>query len=110
MTGASVEFEEHCINGLAFSSLAALAPRMLVLRLSRRSLSLAPRNASSSCPGRLSPVDLRFRLPRLLRGVRRGFGRLHPVHELVHAHLPRVRWPRRVRIICRWIFTKNTHF
>ena len=32
-------------HGLAFSSLAALAPRMLVLRISRRSLSLAPRNA-----------------------------------------------------------------
>ena len=32
-------------HGLAFSSLAALAPRILVLRISRRSLSLAPRNA-----------------------------------------------------------------
>jgi len=30
--------EKHCIHGLAFSSLAALAPRMLVLRISRRSL------------------------------------------------------------------------
>ena len=29
---------KHCIHGLAFSSLAALAPRMLVLRISRRSL------------------------------------------------------------------------
>ena len=35
-------------HGLAFSSLAALAPRMLVLRISRRSLSLAPRNAIKS--------------------------------------------------------------
>ena len=31
-------YQKHCINGLAFSSLAALAPRMLVLRISRRSL------------------------------------------------------------------------
>ena len=29
---------KHCVHGLAFSSLAALAPRMLVLRISRRSL------------------------------------------------------------------------
>ena len=37
--------KDRRIRGLAFSSLAALAPRMLVLRISRRSLSLAPRNA-----------------------------------------------------------------
>jgi len=49
VTEPTMHFEskrpENCIHGLAFSSLAALAPRMLVLRISRRSLSLAPRNA-----------------------------------------------------------------
>ena len=95
-----MDFEEHCINGLAFSSLAALAPRMLVLRISRRSLSLAPRNApfgprirrtgpEPKRPAQAPPIGLKAQREAadLQRSVRAGSERCE-----------------------RDPFTKNTHF
>ena len=63
-------------HGLAFSSLAALAPRMLVLRISRRSLSLAPRNAIKSPvfyylgPGSRCMDDMSFAVDNLVPGTK----------------------------------------
>ena len=47
-TSSEYKTGEPMAHGLAFSSLAALAPRMLVLRISRHSLSLVPGTAPKS--------------------------------------------------------------